>query len=126
MDSGSHTVVPTAFAHVATSTVAQAPVLPTTVPIFVIGRFLDYKMVDSKTVVSQVQELQVILHEIHAEGIMLSKTFQVAAIIEKLCRTRENSNFRKKGKIVILIKIRNFYRSRMMKRTSPLELSHEI
>ena len=41
-------------------------------------------MVDSKTVVSQVQELQVILHEIHAEGMMLSKTFQVKAIIEKL------------------------------------------
>ena len=51
---------------------------------FVVGRFLDYKMVDSKTVVSQVQELQVILHEIHAEGMMLNKTFQVAAIIEKL------------------------------------------
>ena len=51
---------------------------------FVVGRFLDYKMVDSKIVVSQVQELQVILHEIHAEGMMLSETFQVAAIIEKL------------------------------------------
>ena len=31
---------------------------------FVVGRFLDYKMVDSKTVISQVQEIQVILHEI--------------------------------------------------------------
>jgi len=51
---------------------------------FVVGRFLDYKMVDSKTVISQVQELQVILHEIHAEGMVLSETFQVAAIIEKL------------------------------------------
>ena len=51
---------------------------------FVVGRFLDYKMVDSKTVVSKVQELQVILHEIHDEGMMLSETFQVAAIIEKL------------------------------------------
>ena len=50
---------------------------------FVVGRFLDYKMIDSK-MVSQVQELQVILHEIHAEGIMLNETFQVAAIIEKL------------------------------------------
>ena len=48
------------------------------------GRFLDYKMVDSKTVVSQVQELQVIPHEIHAEEMMLSETFQVATIIEKL------------------------------------------
>ena len=33
---------------------------------FVIGRFMDYKMVDSKTVVSQVQDIQVILHEIHS------------------------------------------------------------
>ena len=42
------------------------------------------------------------------------------------CKTRENSNFRKKGKIVISVKIRNFSKSRMMKRTSPLESSHEI
>ena len=41
-------------------------------------------MVDFKTVVSQVQELQVILHEIHAEGMMLSETFQVTVVIEKL------------------------------------------
>ena len=32
---------------------------------------------------SQIQELQVILHDIHAEGMILSETFQVAAIIEK-------------------------------------------
>ena len=51
---------------------------------FVVGRFLDYKMVDSKTIISQVQDLQVILHEIHAEGMVLSESFQVAAIIEKL------------------------------------------
>ena len=42
------------------------------------------------------------------------------------CKTRENSNFLKKGKMVISVKIRNFSRSRMMKRTSPLESSHEI
>ena len=48
------------------------------------GCFLDYKMVDSKTVVSQVQEIQVILHERHAAEMILSKAFQVAAIIEKL------------------------------------------
>ena len=40
--------------------------------------------------------------------------------------TRENSNFWKKGKIVISVKIRNFSRSRMMKRISLLESSHEI
>ena len=42
------------------------------------------------------------------------------------CKTRENSNFRKKDKMVISVKIQNFYRSRMTKRISPLELSHEI
>ena len=51
---------------------------------FVVGRFLDFKMVDSKTVISQVQEFQVILHEIHAEGMPLNESFQVAVIIEKL------------------------------------------
>ncbi|KAL2472164.1 zinc knuckle (CCHC-type) family protein [Abeliophyllum distichum] len=54
---------------------------------FIVGRFLDYKMVDSKTVISQVQELQVILHEIHAKWMVLSETFQVGAIIEKLSST---------------------------------------
>ena len=42
------------------------------------------------------------------------------------CKTRENSNFRKKDKIEILVKIQNFSRSQMMKRISPLELSREI
>ncbi|XP_073298295.1 uncharacterized protein [Primulina huaijiensis] len=51
---------------------------------FIVGRFLDFKMVDSKSVMSQVQELQLILHEIHAEGMSLSESFQVAALIEKL------------------------------------------
>ncbi|XP_058217270.1 uncharacterized protein LOC131328334 [Rhododendron vialii] len=51
---------------------------------FVVGRFLDYKMVDSKTVISQVQELQVILHEIATEGMLLCEPFQVACMIEKL------------------------------------------
>ena len=46
---------------------------------FIVGRFLHFKIVDSKTVISQV-----ILHEIHAEGMILSETFQVTAIIEKL------------------------------------------
>ncbi|XP_076904958.1 uncharacterized protein LOC143560562 [Bidens hawaiensis] len=40
--------------------------------------------VDSKIVMSQVQELQVILHDVHAEGMSISETFQVAAMIEKL------------------------------------------
>ena len=42
------------------------------------------------------------------------------------CETPRKSNFLKKGKIVNSIKIRNFSRSRIMKRTSPLESSREI
>ena len=42
------------------------------------------------------------------------------------CKTLENSNFLKKNKMVISVKIWNFSISRMMKRTSPLELSREI
>ena len=41
-------------------------------------------MVGSKIVINQVEEIQVILHEILAEGMILSETFQVAAIVEKL------------------------------------------
>ena len=43
-------------------------------------------------------------------------------------KPRENIYFffKKKGKIVNSVKIRNFSRSRMMKRTSPLESSREI
>ncbi|KZV48683.1 hypothetical protein F511_26131 [Dorcoceras hygrometricum] len=46
---------------------------------FLVGRFLDFKMLDSKRVISQVQELQLILHDIHDEGMTLSESFQVAA-----------------------------------------------
>ena len=42
------------------------------------------------------------------------------------CETPENPDFLRKDKIVISVKIRNFSRSRMTKRTSPLESSREI
>ncbi|XP_071687917.1 uncharacterized protein [Rutidosis leptorrhynchoides] len=51
---------------------------------WVVAKFLEFMMIDSKTVMSQVQELQVIIHDIHAEGMVISEGFQVAAIIEKL------------------------------------------
>ena len=41
-------------------------------------------MVDSKTVGSQVQELQIILHDMIAEDMVVNEAFQVAAMIEKL------------------------------------------
>ncbi|XP_047252308.1 uncharacterized protein LOC124887165 [Capsicum annuum] len=46
--------------------------------------FLEYKMIDSKSIVSQVRELQVIIQDLLAEGLVMNKAFQVAAIIEKL------------------------------------------
>ncbi|PHT41685.1 hypothetical protein CQW23_20539 [Capsicum baccatum] len=51
---------------------------------FLVARFLDFKMIDSKSVVSQVQELQVIIHDLLAEGLIVNDAFQVAAIVEKL------------------------------------------
>ncbi|PHT61769.1 hypothetical protein T459_34373 [Capsicum annuum] len=41
-------------------------------------------MIDSKSVVSQVQELQVIIHDLLEEGLIVNDSFQVAAIVEKL------------------------------------------
>ncbi|KAL0355626.1 UNVERIFIED_CONTAM: hypothetical protein Sradi_4009500 [Sesamum radiatum] len=51
---------------------------------FIVGKFLESKMVDSKSVMNQVQEFQMILYDLHAEGMKLSESFQVAAMIEKL------------------------------------------
>ncbi|XP_070020785.1 uncharacterized protein [Nicotiana sylvestris] len=75
---------------------------------FVAAKFLDYKMVDSKSIITQVQELQLIIHDLLAEGInrintdverskfsiftngifieglVINETFQVATMIEKL------------------------------------------
>ena len=51
---------------------------------FIVGKFLDYKMLDSNTIISQPQDLQIILHDIHVKGMSLSDSFQVAAINEKL------------------------------------------
>ncbi|KAK3006238.1 hypothetical protein RJ639_016809 [Escallonia herrerae] len=63
---------------------------------FIVGKFLNFKMVDSKTVISQVQEFQLILHDIHVEGMVLGEFFQVAALIEKLPPTwRDFKNYLK-------------------------------
>ncbi|XP_075499754.1 uncharacterized protein LOC142538281 [Primulina tabacum] len=51
---------------------------------FVVGKFLDFKMVDAKYVISQVQKIQNIIHDLLAEGMNINEAFQVAAIIEKL------------------------------------------
>ncbi|XP_060210776.1 uncharacterized protein LOC132637746 [Lycium barbarum] len=74
---------------------------------FVVAKFLDYKMMDNKSVGTQVQELQVLIHDLLAEGIIrvntfiasinytitykfnivgmiINEAFQVVAMIEKL------------------------------------------
>ena len=73
-----------------------------------IGRFLDYKMQDSKTVMIQVQEIQLIIHDLHVEGMILNEPFQVGAIIENLPPSwRDFKNYlkhkRKKMKLEELI-----------------------
>ncbi|XP_038715921.1 uncharacterized protein LOC120009402 [Tripterygium wilfordii] len=51
---------------------------------FVAAKFLDFMMVDGKSVVNQLEEFQLILHEVHAEGLVINEPFQVAIVIEKL------------------------------------------
>ena len=51
---------------------------------FIVGQFLDFKTVDSKTVARQVKEFQVVIHEIHTKGMVLRESFQVAIVSEKL------------------------------------------
>ena len=58
---------------------------------------------------------------------MIVQNFRTKFLLRRgECKTWENSNFLKKGKMVISLKIQNFSRSRMTKWTSPLELSREI
>ncbi|XP_069150639.1 uncharacterized protein [Solanum lycopersicum] len=51
---------------------------------FIVANFLDDKMIDSKTFITQVQELKVIIYDLLAEGLIVNDAFQVTAIIEKL------------------------------------------
>ena len=63
----------------------------------------------------------------HVVGCVCAWNFRTKFFLRKgECKTRENSNFLKKCKIVIWVKIRNFSRSQMTKWTSPLESSREI
>ena len=64
------------------------------------------------------------LQEIPAHTVHLPTTVHLPATVH--CKTRENFNFRKKSKTAILVKIQNFSRSWMIKRTSSLESSREI
>ncbi|KAK3027978.1 hypothetical protein RJ639_039331 [Escallonia herrerae] len=53
-------------------------------------------VVDSKNIISQVPELQLILNDIRAEGMVLRESFQVATLIEELPPTwKEFKNYLK-------------------------------
>ena len=55
-----------------------------------------------------------------------TKFFFAIILGSTMCETPRKSNFLENGKMTISVKIQNFFRSRMTKQTSPLELSHEI
>ncbi|VFQ92103.1 unnamed protein product [Cuscuta campestris] len=57
---------------------------------FIVGKMLDYKMVDSKSVVAQAEELTVIFNKCNEKKVGVSEAFQVAAIIHKLPRSWED------------------------------------
>ncbi|XP_042029985.1 uncharacterized protein LOC121776901 [Salvia splendens] len=50
----------------------------------VVAKFLNYNMVDSRPEVAQAEELQIIIHDVRPEGMVLPDQFIVAAIIDKL------------------------------------------
>ncbi|XP_022147763.1 uncharacterized protein LOC111016620 [Momordica charantia] len=51
---------------------------------FLVGKFLDYKMVDTKLVVNHLEELQIIISDLQSEGLVINEPFQVTVVIEKL------------------------------------------
>ncbi|GJR41378.1 retrovirus-related pol polyprotein from transposon TNT 1-94 [Tanacetum coccineum] len=57
---------------------------------FVVGKFLNFRMNDAKPVVKQVEELQIIVHEMEVEGMGINSNFLVGSIIEKLPQSWKN------------------------------------
>ncbi|KAG7552374.1 Zinc finger CCHC-type [Arabidopsis thaliana x Arabidopsis arenosa] len=51
---------------------------------FIVGKFLNFKMSDTISVVKQVEEIQIFAHELRDEDMGLNEAFLVASIIEKL------------------------------------------
>ncbi|KAK3027606.1 hypothetical protein RJ639_042282 [Escallonia herrerae] len=51
---------------------------------FLISKLFDFRMVDSKSVITQIHELQMIMNLIISEGHSFDKSFQVSTIISKL------------------------------------------
>ncbi|GKE12919.1 hypothetical protein Tco_1416470 [Tanacetum coccineum] len=57
---------------------------------FVVGKFLNFKINDAKPVVKQVEELQIIIHEMKVEGMGINSNFIVGSLIEKLPQSWKN------------------------------------
>ena len=57
---------------------------------FVVGKFLNFRIVDSKPILKQVEELQVITHDLEVEGMGINSNFLVGSIIEKLPTSWKN------------------------------------
>ena len=51
---------------------------------YAVSRYLRYQMVDDQPIISQVHELQKIVHEVLNEGMKMCEQFQVSAVIDKL------------------------------------------
>lgn len=51
---------------------------------FIVDKFMNYKMVDSKSMTGQLHELQIIIHELESESHKVGESFLVEAITEKL------------------------------------------
>lgn len=54
---------------------------------YVVGRYLNFKMVDDKLILPEVHDLQTLVNEI-IKGIRVDEQFQVATVIDKLPPTR--------------------------------------
>lgn len=51
---------------------------------FILYIILDFKIIDSRIVIKQILEFQLILHGIHIKSMYLGESFQIPTIIEKL------------------------------------------
>ena len=69
---------------------------------FSVARFLDFKLVDTKSMTEQVHEFEMLVHALGESGMDLPEKFRVMAVIEKLRKSWEEFAFslkRQKGEI---------------------------
>ncbi|KAL8094162.1 hypothetical protein AgCh_035872 [Apium graveolens] len=69
---------------------------------YYVARFLDFKLVDGKSMTEQVHEFEMLVHDLGESGMVLLEKFQVMSVIEKLPKSWEEfalSLKRQKGEI---------------------------